>query len=161
RDLAQHRAVYGDTSVLPSGEFFYGLTPGAEHLIELEPGKTLIVSLESISPPDERGMRTVMCTLNGQLRPVEVRDRTVEDTHLRAEKADPRNNGHVPAPFAGVVTLSAEPGAVVDAGEVIAGIEAMKMEAAITAPVAGTVTRAAIAEVAQVEGGDLVVVIES
>ncbi|WP_308339585.1 biotin/lipoyl-containing protein, partial [Tomitella fengzijianii] len=160
RDLADHRAAYGDTSVLPSDEFLYGLDPGAEHRIELEPGKTLIVGLESISEPDERGMRTVMCTLNGQLRPVQVRDRAVDDAHPRAEKADPLAPGHVPAPFAGVVTLSAEPGTVVDAGDVIAGIEAMKMEAAITAPVAGTVTRAAVTEVAHVEGGDLLVVIE-
>jgi pyruvate carboxylase len=35
----------------------------------------------------------------------------------------------------------------------------MKMEAAITAPVAGTVNRAAIGEVQQVEGGDLLVVL--
>ncbi|WP_182349257.1 pyruvate carboxylase [Tomitella gaofuii] len=160
RDLATHRAAYGDTSVLPSAEFFYGLVPGEEHRVQLEPGKTLIVGLESISPPDERGMRTVMCTLNGQLRPVEVRDRAVEDTRPRAEKADRTAAGQVPAPFAGVVTLAVEPGSVVEAGENIAGIEAMKMEAAITAPVTGTVTRAAVAEVAQVEGGDLLVVIE-
>jgi pyruvate carboxylase len=35
----------------------------------------------------------------------------------------------------------------------------MKMEAAITAPVAGTVQRVAIGEVQQVEGGDLLVVL--
>ncbi|MBS4104435.1 biotin/lipoyl-containing protein, partial [Tsukamurella paurometabola] len=36
----------------------------------------------------------------------------------------------------------------------------MKMEAAITAPVAGTVTRVALAGATQVDGGDLVAVIE-
>jgi pyruvate carboxylase len=36
----------------------------------------------------------------------------------------------------------------------------MKMEAAITAPRGGTVTRAAITAVAQVEPGDLLLVIE-
>ena len=35
----------------------------------------------------------------------------------------------------------------------------MKMEAAITAPAAGTVSRVAISEVQQVEGGDLLVVL--
>jgi pyruvate carboxylase len=35
----------------------------------------------------------------------------------------------------------------------------MKMEAAITAPISGKVERIAIAEVAQIEGGDLVLVI--
>ena len=36
----------------------------------------------------------------------------------------------------------------------------MKMEAAITAPVAGVVQRLAIGSVQQVEGGDLVLVID-
>lgn len=35
----------------------------------------------------------------------------------------------------------------------------MKMEAAVTAPRAGTVTRLALSGVAQVEGGDLICVI--
>jgi len=47
----------------------------------------------------------------------------------------------------------------VSAGQTIASIEAMKMEAAITAPKAGTVERVAVAATAQVEGGDLLVVI--
>ena len=42
----------------------------------------------------------------------------------------------------------------------MATIEAMKMEAAITAPVGGKVQRLAIGSVQQVEGGDLVLVIE-
>jgi pyruvate carboxylase len=58
-----------------------------------------------------------------------------------------------------VVTLQVKEGDTVDAGQPIATIEAMKMEAAITAPTAGTVTRAAIGQVTQVEGGDLLVVV--
>ncbi len=41
----------------------------------------------------------------------------------------------------------------------MATIEAMKMEAAITAPVAGTVKRLAIGDFQQVEVGDLLVVV--
>ncbi len=51
-------------------------------------------------------------------------------------------------------------GDAVAAGETVATIEAMKMEAAITTPVAGTVTRVALSGTAQVEGGDLIVVID-
>jgi pyruvate carboxylase len=65
----------------------------------------------------------------------------------------------VPAPFAGVVTLQVAEGDRVAAGDTVATIEAMKMEASITAPRAGTVERLAIASVQQVEGGDLVVVL--
>jgi pyruvate carboxylase len=115
--------------------------------------------LEAISDADERGMRTVMCIINGQLRPVLVRDTNIAETVPTAEKADRANPDHVAAPFAGVVTVGVAVGDKVAAGQTIATIEAMKMEAAITAPKAGTVNRIAVGSTAQVEGGDLLVVI--
>lgn len=105
-------------------------------------------------------MRTVMATLNGQLRPVSIRDRSIDAKVATAEKADRSDPRHVAAPFAGVVTLQIEEGDTVAAGQPVATIEAMKMEAAITAPVSGTVQRSAIGAVQQVEGGDLLVVLE-
>jgi pyruvate carboxylase len=157
REYESHVEQYGDVSVLPTLEFLYGLRSGNEHTVELEPGVTLLMGIEAISEPDERGMRTVMGTLNGQLRPVQVRDRSVDAAVKAAEKADRSDPGQVAAPFAGVVTLQVAEGDSVDAGQVLATIEAMKMEGAITAPVSGTVARVAIGEVQQVEGGDLLV----
>ena len=46
-------------------------------------------------------MRTVMCIINGQLRPVVVRDRSIASDVPAAEKADRTNPDHVAAPFAG------------------------------------------------------------
>jgi pyruvate carboxylase len=100
-----------------------------------------------------------MCTINGQLRPINVRDRSVASEVPAQEKADPSKPGHVAAPFDGAVSVAVEEGASVGAGETVATIEAMKMEASITAPVAGTVERIAISGTQQVEGGDLVLVI--
>ncbi|WNV77118.1 pyruvate carboxylase [Geodermatophilus sp. DSM 44513] len=159
RDFDTHGEQYGDVSVLPTKEFLYGLRPGDEHAVDIEPGVTLLMGIEAISDPDERGMRTVMCTLNGQLRPVSVRDRSVEAAVKAAEKADRSDQRQVAAPFAGVVSLQVGEGDSVTAGQAIATIEAMKMEASITAPVAGTVERLAIDSVQQVEGGDLLVVL--
>jgi pyruvate carboxylase len=159
REYEAHVDSYGDVSVLPTKEFLYGLRSDVEHSIDLEPGVTLLMGIEAIGDPDERGMRTVMCTLNGQLRPVSVRDRSVDAAVKAAEKADRSDPGQVAAPFAGVVTLQVGEGDTVEAGQPIATIEAMKMEAAITAPVAGTVKRLAIGGVQQVEGGDLLVVL--
>jgi pyruvate carboxylase len=102
----------------------------------------------------------VMTTLNGQLRPVYVRDRSIAVTATAAEKADPNRAGHVAAPFAGVVTLKVEQGAAVAPGETIATIEAMKMEASITTAVGGTVARIAVPRTAQVEAQDLLLVVE-
>ncbi|MDT7588315.1 MAG: pyruvate carboxylase [Pseudonocardiales bacterium] len=154
-EFEAHRESFGDTSVLSSKDFFYGLEPEREHEVELEPGVTLLIGLEAISEPDERGFRSVVTTLNGQLRPVQVRDDSVTTDVKAAEKAEKNNPDHVPAPFAGVVTLSVGEGDKVSSGQTVATIEAMKMEAGITAPKDGTVARVAIGAVQQVEGGDL------
>ncbi|BBX93480.1 pyruvate carboxylase [Mycolicibacterium boenickei] len=161
KEFDSHRETYGDTSGLSANQFFYGLRYGEEHRVELERGVQLLIGLEAISDPDERGMRTVMCILNGQLRPITVCDRSIASEVPAAEKADRNNPDHVAAPFAGVVTVGVAVGDTVEAGATIATIEAMKMEAAITAPKAGTVERVAVAATAQVEGGDLLVVVGS
>ncbi|MEG0029134.1 MAG: biotin/lipoyl-containing protein, partial [Aurantimicrobium sp.] len=67
--------------------------------------------------------------------------------------------GHVAAPFAGVVTVKVEAGQTVAAGDPVASIEAMKMEAAITATITGRVERVSFQKSQQVEAGDLIVVI--
>ncbi|TPG36859.1 pyruvate carboxylase [Mycobacterium hodleri] len=161
KEFEAHREIYGDTSRLSANQFWYGLRHGDEHRIQIDRGVDLIIGLEAISEPDERGMRTVMCILNGQLRPVVVRDESIAETVPAAEKADRTNADHVAAPFAGVVTVNVAAGDQVDAGQTIATIEAMKMEAAITAPKQGTVDRVAVSATAQVEGGDLLAVISS
>ncbi|KQR96565.1 pyruvate carboxylase [Williamsia sp. Leaf354] len=158
-EFLAHREQYGDTSSLSANQFFYGLRQGEEHRVSLERGVELLIGLEAISEPDEAGMRTVMCILNGQLRPVSVRDRSITADVPTLEKADRTDPSHVAAPFSGVVTLVVGEGDSVEAGATIATIEAMKMEAAITAPRAGTVTRVAISGVTQVEGGDLIAVV--
>jgi pyruvate carboxylase len=154
-----HREEFGDTSRLSANQFFYGLRHGDEHRVQLEKGVELLIGLEAISDADERGMRTVMCILNGQLRPVLVRDRSIAADVPTAEKADRTNSGHIAAPFAGVVTVTGTAGDNVEAGQTIATIEAMKMEAAITAPRAGTIERVVVSTTTQVEGGDLLVVL--
>ncbi|CAN5485230.1 pyruvate carboxylase [soil metagenome] len=161
KEFEAHRELYGDTSGLSGNQFFYGLRHGDEHRIQIDRGVDLIVGLEAISEPDDRGMRTVMCIINGQLRPVLVRDKSVAADVPAAEKADRTNPDHVAAPFAGVVTVNVATGDKVAAGQAIATIEAMKMEAAITAPKAGTIARVAVSATAQVEGGDLLAVVES
>lgn len=157
KEFDAHREAYGDTSVLPTQDFFYGLEPEREHTVTLDPGVTLLIELEAISDADERGFRTVLATLNGQLRPVSVRDKSIATEVKAAEKAERGNERHVAAPFAGVVTLQVDEGDAVSAGQTVATIEAMKMEASITAQCAGTVGRLAIGKIQQVEAGDLLI----
>jgi pyruvate carboxylase len=159
KEFLANRATYGDVGRLNTLDFLYGLQPGQEHVAKIGRGVSLILGLSAIGNADERGMRTVMCTINGQLRPMRVRDKSIKVDVKTAERADPNNPGHVAAPFAGVVTITVNEGDQVHAGVTVATIEAMKMEAAITVPVGGVVQRLALADVQQVEGGDLVLVI--
>ncbi|MGH3346312.1 MAG: biotin/lipoyl-containing protein, partial [Nocardioides sp.] len=159
QEFEEAHATYGDVSALPTLDYLYGLRHGDEHQADISEGKTVIFGLEAIGEPDERGYRTVMATINGQLRPLSIRDQNVASEVAAAEKADPSKPGQVAAPFQGAVTLVVSEGDTVDAGDTVATIEAMKMEAAITAPKAGKVERLAISGTQQVDGGDLILVI--
>jgi pyruvate carboxylase len=102
-----------------------------------------------------------MATLNGQLRPIDIRDKKISVETPQADKADVSNVGHVAAPFSGAVTVTVVEGVQVEIGQPVAIIEAMKMEATITATQAGVVRRIAIAKNQAVESGDLILVIEN
>jgi pyruvate carboxylase len=159
RDFEEAQRQFGDLSVLPTSAFFYGLTPGEEIVVSLGAGLSLYLALDAIGEADDRGFRTVFCRINGQPRTVTVRDRSVKEARPRGERAQPDNPAHVAAPFAGAVSLTVSVGDKVEAGQTVATIEAMKMEAAITASLAGTVERLAVPRLASVEGGDLLLVV--
>jgi pyruvate carboxylase len=151
------RERYGDLSVLPSTLFWYGLEPQPDDTpVSLRTGVRLLIGLRAIGEPNEDGLRTVSFRVNGQGRDIEARDRSFLTERVEAERADPTRPGHVPAPFRGVVHVSASPGEAVAEGDVIAVIEAMKMESSISAPVAGHVERIVAGPGDTLEPGDLI-----
>jgi pyruvate carboxylase len=160
KDRDEAVETYGDVSVIPTSGFFYGLRDGRELSIDLEPGVKLILELEAVSEPDERGMRTVLTRLNGQLRPIDVRDESIEAKVVDVERADPRDPSHVAAPLTGVVTVLVEARQDVEEGDAVAVLEAMKMESTITAPRAGKVERIAARSGSRLDQGDLVLVLD-
>ncbi len=160
KEFERVRSNYGSLDSVTTLDYLYGLEPDGEHVVELRKGLQLFVGLEAISEADSKGFRTVMAKLNGQLRPVTVRDHSIQVAEASAEKADPTIPGHAAAPFTGVVTPKVEVGAEVNAGDPIASIEAMKMEASIAAPISGKIVRLGVVGPTPVEGGDLIAVIE-
>ncbi len=162
KEYEAHSAEYADTSVVDTFHYLYGTTVGSgeEVTIDIEKGVRLLLSLEAMGQVDDHGNRTAMFNYNGQIRPVTVRDETAAIVAIMREKADPAEKGDIAAPFAGAVTPTVELGAVVAAGDTVATIEAMKMEAAITTPLAGKVMRMLIHETENLTGGDLVVVVQ-
>jgi len=160
KEFERIRELYGALDNVATLDYLYGIDAEGEHVVELRKGLQLFVGLEAIGEPDSKGFRTVMTSLNGQLRPVTVRDHSISVSAVSAEKADKNNPGHAAAPFTGVVTLKVAIGDQVLAGSPIASIEAMKMEASIAAPISGKITRLGVSGPTPVEGGDLIAVIE-
>jgi pyruvate carboxylase len=155
-DFLAVTSAHGEVWRLPSTVFFYGLSPDEEVAIDLEPGKQLLIDLEAVTDPDDRGIRTLWCRVNGQPRPIEVRDRRIDSLRPSREQADTDQPGDVAAPMTGVVSISVDEDVEVAAGDVVAVIEAMKMESRITAPMAGRVTRVVAPSGTKLEPGDLV-----
>jgi len=154
----EQAARYGNLAVLPSRIFWYGLDLNqGDRTVELRPGVKVLVGLEAVGEPNDDGIRSVVFRLNGQFRPIDVRDRQASSNLVESEKASAHNPGHVPAPFRGVVNVNVAPGDVVEAGDSVAVIEAMKMESAISASVGGTVSRVVVPPAAAVEPGDLLI----
>jgi pyruvate carboxylase len=151
--------TFGDLSTVPTGPFFYGLVHGEETEVSIGPGVSLFLTIDAVGELDDAGYRIAYCRLNGQYRALNIRDRSAEDRSPHREKALANDATQVGAPFAGVVITRVAAGDTVSVGQTVATIEAMKMEAAITAGIAGIVGRVAVESVANVEGGDLLLTI--
>ena len=134
KDYWDHRRMHGDVSSLPTPAFFYGMREREEVAIDIDPGKTLIVRLQGMSPPDEEGVVRVFFELNGQPRTVRVRKAGVVSSVVQRPKAQGGNPAHVAAPMPGmVVTVAVRVGQPVKSGDPLISIEAMKMESQIRA----------------------------
>ncbi len=152
---------YGPVSVLPTPVFFYGMQPGSEIAVEIEPGKTLIIVLMTIGETDEEGQVKVFFELNGQPRIIWVRDRTAAVKTAPRRKAQEGDPAHIAAPMPGSVsTIAVRVGQDVKAGDVIATLEAMKMETALHAPRDGKVADILVAPGHHVDARDLLMRIE-
>jgi pyruvate carboxylase len=161
-DFAETQRTYSDLSVLPTPVFFYGMEPGEEASVEIEPGKTLILKFLTVGEPHPDGQRLVFFELNGQPREVLILDRSLAKQVQRRPKADPGNPLHVGAPMPGlVVSVPVVPGEAVAAGQKLATLEAMKMETTIYAERAGRIAEVFIQAGTQVDAGDLLMKLEA
>lgn len=125
---------YGDVDVVPTKYFLYGMKPGEETTVQIAPGKTLLVRLQSIGPADDKGMRTAFFKLNGQTRNIEVQDRSIKVTRLENRKAEKDNAHHIASPLQGMLSkVFVKKGDKVKKNQTLFMVEAMKMETNIAA----------------------------
>ena len=159
--FAKARSAYGSLEVLPTPEFFYGLEQGREIAVELEPGKTLVVKLLTVSDAHPDGTRTIFFELNGQPREVTIRDNALRATVQARPKADAGEPGQVGAPIPGAISsVAVEVGQQVKKGERLLVLEAMKMQSTVYAPMDGKVTKKLVNVGDKVDAKDLLLVIE-
>jgi len=159
-DYARDRAAYGDMGRLPTPAFFYGMEPGQEISIDLERGKTLIVTYVAVSETHDDGTRTVFFELNGQPRSVRIADRSQVARRPPQRKVEPGNARHVGAPMPGsIATVAVAVGQKVARGDVVVTLEAMKMETAVRAEMDGQVAEVLVRPGLAVDAKDLLVVI--
>jgi pyruvate carboxylase len=159
-DYDADRRRFGDMANLPTMAFFYGMEPGQEISIDLERGKSLIVRYVTRSEPHEDGTRTVFFELNGQPREVRVADRSATPTRPPQRKIEAGNARHIGAPMPGTVaTVAVVVGQKVARGDVVVTLEAMKMQTAVRAEVAGEVREVLVQVSSQVDAKDLLVVL--
>lgn len=159
-ELTRHLDEYSDTSVIPTPVFFYGLEPGQETTIEIEPGKTLIVRLVTVGKLQPDGTRELFFELNGEGRNVTVRDQSALSGGATRAKAERGNPAHVAAPMPGkVLKVLVKPGDEVKAGAVLMVTEAMKMETNVKAKADCKVAEVKFKEGDKVEKEDLIIVL--
>lgn len=142
---------YGNVVNIPTKNFFYGMDVGEEIMVELEGGKNVLISLMLKGEPDEAGNVSIFFKINGQLRNVVIKDKSVKVEKKENVKADPSDPKQIGAPLQGMLSnVLVKTGQEVKRNQPLFVIEAMKMETTVTATEEGTVSKI------QLQGGSLV-----
>ena len=142
---------FGNVVNIPTKNFFYGMDIGEEIMVELDRGKKVLISLMLKGEPDEAGNVSIFFKINGQLRNVMIKDRSVKVEKIQNAKVDADDPKQVGAPLQGLLsTVLVKKGQAVKRNQPLFIIEAMKMETTVTANAEGTVDKI------QLEGGSLV-----
>lgn len=155
----QHRLKFGELYYVPTQLFFFGLKPNEEALIELAPGKSILIKMMYMSETDEDGIKHVFFKLNGQTRSIEVKDNSYTSTKVANRKVT--TAGEIGAPLQGKLSrILVKAGDPIDKNTPLFTIEAMKMESTIVAPKAGKVKSIILTEGVLVAQDDVVLEME-
>jgi len=154
------KAEWGEVWHIPTINFFYGLRPEEEVLIEIDKGKSILVRFLTCTEPDEEGKRKVFMRLNGQTRIIEIQDRSVQVMAKENVKVDKSNAKQVGAPLQGKLSqLLVKEGDAVRRNQPLFVIEAMKMETTIAATEGGNVAQVVLQPGSMVKTDDLVLML--
>jgi pyruvate carboxylase len=159
-DFWKHHQEYGYIMRMGSHVFFNGMALGETNKINIEDGKTLVIKYIGLGDLNEDGTRDVHFELNGMSRTVSVPDPTATVTAKQVVLADPEDKSQVGASIPGLVSkVNVKPGDTVEENQVLAIIEAMKMETSVVARMAGVVDKVSVSEGSNVKAGELLITI--
>ena len=161
-NYSKHVAEFSALSAMDTQTFFFGLKPGEATQVQIEDGKTLFIKLVSVGDLDDNNCVSLVFELNGIRREISVRDKSRGGEASAVRLANPVNALEVGASIPGLVSrVMVKPGQKVKANEVLAVIEAMKMETTVSARVDGTVSEVFAKEGQRVKAGELVILMEA
>lgn len=154
----------GDVTRMGSDVFFHGLMEGETSEIEIEEGKTLIVTLIEIGKLFDDGTRNLTFEINGSRRTINIKDETVKNVVSDKEEklfADSSNEKEIGSSIPGqVIKVLISEGDTVNKGDTLFIAEAMKMEANIVANASGKIKTIYVKENEDVESGELLATFE-
>ncbi len=161
KEYIRHRQEYGYLSQMGSHVFFNGMAVGEVNQITIEDGKTLIIKYLGLGDLNDDGTRNVQFELNGIRREVAVVDPNAKKDSNVIVMADPDDERQIAASIPGMISsISVEPGDEVEENQVLAVVEAMKMETSVTAPCSGIVDQVLIKKGDNVKAGELLISIK-
>lgn len=153
--------LYGSLATIPSKNFFYGVKIREEALIELEPGKTIVVKLLSVGSANDEGIRIVFFKVNGENRYVEIKDKSLKIESTEHIKADASDSNEIGAPLQGsLYKVLVKKGDLIKENDPLFIIEAMKMETTVTAIKKGKVKAITLVAGVMVKQDDLILKLE-
>lgn len=152
---------YGDVSKIPTKNYFYGMDLHEEIMVNIAPGKTILIKLLSVGIPNYEGYRTIFFKVNGQNRSTQILDQSLNIQVKENKKADANNPNEVAAPLPGkLVQLNIAVGDEVKKNDPLFVVEAMKMENTVLALNSGKVKSIILGEGEMVSQDDLVLILE-
>ena len=160
-DLYEHYIKFGKVMQIPTNNFFYGMQPGEEIIVELDKGKTLLIELISVTEANDDGEKTVFFKVNGQTRSTDIKDNNITVEKIVHQKVDKENEKEVGAPLQGSLSsILVKEGDTVEKNQGLFVIEAMKMGTTICANADGKIKKIHLSEATMVNSDDLVVEME-
>ena len=160
-DYIRHRKEYGYIMRMGSHVFFNGMAVGEVNQINIEDGKTLVIKYVGLGDMNEDGTRNVLFELNGMRREVAVVDPFAKDAGVSIVMADASDERQIGASIPGMISrVDVQPGDEVDENQVLAVVEAMKMETSIVAPKGGVIDQVLIKKGDNVKAGELLITLK-